>query len=184
MIHVSKAIASHLLLGNLATNGVTNAYNEANSVNPLAFLPQRNLSLVKEVKTKNLNSRNKLGMYVIDVYKTKMITGIARIGTTQNMWDITSLCINICAVLSAITTDTVPEPILRTIMTTISQLTLNQDWDDWIKSCGAAMPCLHYHFYLFIDRIWGLFATGATEFRIINVVSGNRPIRDLNLATI
>ena len=29
MTHVSKAMASHLLLGNLATNGVTNAHNEA-----------------------------------------------------------------------------------------------------------------------------------------------------------
>ena len=34
MTHVSKAMASHLLLGNLATNGVTNAHNEANAVDP------------------------------------------------------------------------------------------------------------------------------------------------------
>ncbi len=39
MNHVSKAMASHLLLGNLATNGVTNAHNEANAMDPSAFLP-------------------------------------------------------------------------------------------------------------------------------------------------
>ena len=35
MVHVLKAMASHLILGNFATNGVTNAHNEANSVNLL-----------------------------------------------------------------------------------------------------------------------------------------------------
>ena len=58
MTHVSKALASHLLLKNLATNGVTNAHNEANAVDPSAFLPQRNLTLVKEQQTKDPNSHS------------------------------------------------------------------------------------------------------------------------------
>ena len=66
-------------------------------------------------------------------------------------------------------------------MTTISQLTLSRDWDDWIEACGGQMPHLHFHFYLFINRIWALLATGETDFSNINVVSGNRPIGDLNL---
>ena len=122
MTHVSKAMASHLLLGNLATSGVTNAHNEANAMDPLVFLPQRNLSLVEEQRSKDLHCRNELGMDVQDLHKTKISTGIARIGAMTNMKDIT---FNICAVLSAITSDTGPEPILCTIMTTICQLTLN-----------------------------------------------------------
>ena len=43
------------------------------------------------------------------------------------------------------------------------------------------MPHLHFHIFLFVDRIWALLATGATEFSNINVVSGNRPIGDLNV---
>ena len=43
------------------------------------------------------------------------------------------------------------------------------------------MPHLRFHIFSFIDRIWALLATGATEFSIINVVSGNRLIGDLNL---
>ena len=118
--HVSKAMASHLLLGNLATSGVTNSHNEANAVDPSAFLPQRNLSLIEEQGAKDLTSRNELGMDVQDSRKTKISTGIARIGSITNMKDITSLCINICAVFSAITSDTAPKPILRTIMKMIS----------------------------------------------------------------
>jgi hypothetical protein len=44
------------------------------------------------------------------------------------------------------------------------------------------MPHLHFHFYSFIDRIWALLAQGASEFNNINVVTGNCPIGDLNLA--
>ena len=81
MTHVSKAVALHLLLGNLATNGVTNAHNEANAVDPSAFLPQRDLTLVVEQQTKDQKSRSELGMDVQDLHKTKMSTGIARIGS-------------------------------------------------------------------------------------------------------
>jgi hypothetical protein len=97
------------------------------------------------------------------------------------MRDITSLCINVCAVLSAITSDTAPEPILRSIMTTIYKLTLTRDWDEWIVACGIQMPNLHLHIYSFIDRIWALLATGATDFSNTNVLSTNRPVTDLNI---
>jgi hypothetical protein len=120
-------------------------------------------------------------MDVQDSHKTKISTGIARIGAITNMRDITSLCINVCAVLSAITSDTAPEQILQAIMTTIYIITLNRDWDKWLIACGSQMPHLHLHFYSFIDRIWALLATRAIKFSNTNVVSGNRPIADLNL---
>ena len=70
-------------------------------------------------------------------------------------------------------------PILRQVLSTIAQLTINQDWDEWMESCGTQMPNIHFHFYLFIDRIWALLAQGATDFKNTNVVMGNRPIEDL-----
>ena len=182
MTHVSKAMASHLLLGNLATNGVTNAHNEANAVDPSAFLPQRNMTLVEEQQTKDRNSRSELGMDVQDSHKTKMSTSITRIGAITNMRDITSLCINVCATLSAVTSDTAPDPILKLVMKTIYNITLTRDWDNWILACGHQMPHLHLHFFSFIDRIWALISTGATEFGNTNVVSANKPVTDLNLA--
>ena len=97
-----------------------------------------------------------------DSHKTKISTGIARIGAITNMRDITSLCINLNAVFLAITSDTAPEPILKTIMKTIYNITLNRNWDEWLVACGRQMPHLYLHFYSFIDRIWALLATGAT----------------------
>ena len=144
MNHVSHSMALHLLIGNLATSRVTNAHNEASSADLSAFLPQRNLLLVKEQRSKDLHCRNELGMDVQDLHKTKISTGIAHSGSLTNMRDITSLCINICAVISAITSDTAPEPIIGTIMMTILQLTLNRYWDDSIEACGGQMHHLQF----------------------------------------
>ena len=91
MTHVSKAMASQLLLGNLATNRVTNVHNKANAFNPSAFLHQRNLLLVEEQRSKDLNSCNKLGMGVLDLHKTKTITGITHIGSITNMRELRSI---------------------------------------------------------------------------------------------
>jgi hypothetical protein len=44
---MSKILASHMLQGNFATKKVTSLKLEANSVEPSAFLPQRNKVLVK-----------------------------------------------------------------------------------------------------------------------------------------
>jgi hypothetical protein len=181
LTHISKAMASHLLLGNLTTNGITYAHNEANAVDPSAFLPQRNLALVIEQQRKDNNARSELGMDVQDSHKTKVSTGIARIGAITDMKDITSLCINICAVISAITSDTAPEPIILTILRAIYKITLERDWDEWIVACSTQMPHLHLHIYSFVDRIWALLATGATEFSNTNVVTAKKPVADLNL---
>ena len=66
-------------------------------------------------------------MDVIDSHKTTVKTAITRIGEMKSIQDITLLCINICAVISAITTDSGPDPILKTNMAAIIQLTINQD---------------------------------------------------------
>ena len=157
-------MVSHLLLGNFATNGVTNINNEAIVVNPSAFIPRRNLSMIESERQKDQNSRNETGMDVIDSHYTKTSTGITPIEPITSMGYITSLCINICAVILAVTLYTGPEPLIRQILTTIYQLTINQDWDKWMETCGATIPHLHFHFYLFIDRIWAILDQGATEF--------------------
>ena len=99
-----------------------------------------------------------------------------------SMRDITSLHINIIAVILAITSDMEPKLILCQVLSMVYQLKINQDWDEWIETCGSAMPNLHFHFYLFIDSIWASLAQGATKFNNTNVVTGNCSIGDLNLS--
>jgi hypothetical protein len=43
---VGKTLATHMLSGNFATDRVTTLKNKANSINPWAFLPQRNACMV------------------------------------------------------------------------------------------------------------------------------------------
>ncbi len=47
---VGKTLAAHMLSGNFASNRVTTLNNEANSINPSAFLPQRNTCMVVQMR--------------------------------------------------------------------------------------------------------------------------------------
>jgi hypothetical protein len=44
----SNTLAAHIMSGNFATDRVTTPNNEANSINSSAFLPQRNVWMVKQ----------------------------------------------------------------------------------------------------------------------------------------
>ncbi len=181
---VPKTLAQRILQGNFATQAITLLCNEANSVDPLAFLPQKNSVTIERECTKDMNSCTKLGMDVLDTHKTKVTTSITRIGSMSDMKYITSLCINMNAVLSAITLSTTPEPILKQLLTVIIELTINSDWEQWMELCAGGMPYLHFHFYLFIDTLWTHIADAATDFNNVNVVTESRPLTNLNLKPI
>jgi hypothetical protein len=41
-----KSMASHFLLGNFSLDGVTSLFNKAHSIDPTAFLPQRDQAAI------------------------------------------------------------------------------------------------------------------------------------------
>ncbi len=94
LFHVPKALTGHLLTGNYAIHEADSLNNEAQVVNPSAFLPQRNPALVNREANKDLLAHSEKTLDVLDNHKTKTSTSIARIGTMQDMADFTSLCIN------------------------------------------------------------------------------------------
>ena len=51
---VGKTLAAHMLSGNFATDRVTSLNNKAKSINPLAFLPQRNMCMVKQMRMRDM----------------------------------------------------------------------------------------------------------------------------------
>jgi hypothetical protein len=79
-----KALASHILQGNFATEKVTSLEHETKKVEPSAFLPQRNKCLVdRESSTKN-QATNKNVMDIIGSQKSICKTSIARIGNDRH----------------------------------------------------------------------------------------------------
>jgi hypothetical protein len=68
---MSKILASHMLQGNFMTKKVTSLKLEANSVEPLAFLPQRNKVLVKRELSSEVKATSEKVMDFADSHKTK-----------------------------------------------------------------------------------------------------------------
>jgi hypothetical protein len=66
----SKALASHMLQGNFATEKVTSLEHETKKVEPSAFLPQRNKCLIDCESTTENRATNKNVMDIIDSQKS------------------------------------------------------------------------------------------------------------------
>ncbi len=125
---MSKILASHMLQGNFATKKVTSLKLEANSVEPSAFLPQRNKVLVKRELSSKVKATSENVMGFADSHKTKRKTAIARIVTMQSMVDFSSLCINLGTIITAICSNNGPQPILRQIHLNFVAIVNNPDW--------------------------------------------------------
>jgi hypothetical protein len=90
---MSKILVTHMLQGNFATEKVTSLKLKASSVEPSAFLAQRNKVLVKRELLSKVKATSENVMDFADSHKTKGRTTIACIGTMQSMVDFSSLCI-------------------------------------------------------------------------------------------
>ncbi len=71
---VGKTLATHMLSGNFATNRVTTLNNKANSIEPLAFLPQRNACMVEQMRMHYMIANTEKSMDVLGMHKCTSIT--------------------------------------------------------------------------------------------------------------
>jgi hypothetical protein len=124
---MSKILASHMLQGNFATKKVTSLKLEVNSVEPSAFLPQRNKVLVQSEFSSEIKATSENVMDFADSHKTKGKTAIACIGTMQSMVDFSSLCINTDMIITAICSNGGPQPIFHQILLNFIAIVNNPD---------------------------------------------------------
>jgi hypothetical protein len=180
---MSKILASHMLQGNFVTKKVTSLELEANSVEPSAFLPQRNKVLVKQELSSEVKATSENVMDFANSHKTKGKTAIARIGTMQSMVDFFSLCINMDTIITAICSNNGPQPIFHQILLNFVAIVNNPDWECWSDNIGS-MPLLHWYCYSFLKQIFNCFADFATDFGNGNIMTKARPITELNTSAL
>ncbi len=147
---MSKILMSHMLQGNFATEKVTSLKLEANSVEPSAFLLQRNKVLVKREFSSEVKATSENVMDYANSHKIKGKTAIACIGTMQSMVDFSSLCINIDTIITVICSNDGPQPILRQILLNFVAIVNNPDWVWWSDNVGL-MLLLHWYCYIFLE---------------------------------
>ena len=124
---MSKILASHMIQGNFATKKVTSLKLEANSVEPSAFLLQRNKVLVKQELSSEVKATSENVMDFANSRKTKGKTVIACIGIMQSMVDFSSLCINMDTIITTICSNNGPQPIFHQILLNFVAIVNNPD---------------------------------------------------------
>jgi hypothetical protein len=180
LFHAPKALTGHLLTGNYSIHEADSLNNEAQAVDPSAFLPQRNPPLVNREANKDLHARSKNALDVLDHHKTKTSTSIARIGTMQDMADFTSLCVDSDTISMAMFSPEGPQPLYPQFLMMFITTVNNRDWVVWFAKNGGNIPNLHWHLYVFIERIFNELTGFAKDFGNVNIISKERPITDLD----
>jgi hypothetical protein len=184
MIRVmSKILASHMLQGNFVTEKVTSLELKANSVEPSAFLPQRNKVLVEQELSSEAKATSESVMDFADSHKTKEKTAIVCIGTMQSLVDFSSLCINMDTIITTICSYNGPQPIFRQILLNFVAIVNNPDWVLWSDNVGL-MPLLHLYCFSFLQQIFNCFVDFANDFRNGNIMTKARPITELNTSAL
>ncbi len=117
-----------MLSGNFATDRVTTLNNEANSIDPSAFLPQRNTCIIEQMRIRDMLTNTKKSMDVLDAHKSKSKTSITQIGTMVSIVDFFSLCINMDSIITAIATADSPPPILPQFSIKFIRIINNTEW--------------------------------------------------------
>ncbi len=182
--HVSKSMTAHMLSGNFATDEAASLDNEAHAIDLSVFLPQKNLTLVNREIIRDLHARSKSSMDVLDSHKTKAVTSIACIGTIQDIGDLTSLCVNSDTVVMGMFSLEGPQPLYLHFLLTFVKIVNSRDWVDWFAKNGGYMPGLHWHLYVYVERIFNLLADFSKNFDNVIVVTGGRPISKLDTTSL
>jgi hypothetical protein len=136
--------------------------------------------MINRERSNNLTACSENNMDIADAYKSKTNIAITRIGTMVDMTNFFSLCINSDTIISAIINSTGPQPLYRQILLKFVNLLNNPDFDTWYVATKGSMPSLHWHVYSFLECIFNLFAKFAMDFGNINVMTGSRPLAELN----
>jgi hypothetical protein len=180
---MSKILAPLMLQGNFATEKDTSLKMGANSVEPSAFLPQRNKVLVKQELLSKVKATSENVMDFANSHKTNGKTAIAHIGIMQSMVDFSSLCINMDMIITPICFNDGPQPILHQILLNFVTIVNNPDWVRWSDNVGL-MPLLHWYCYSFLEQIFNCFTNFATDFGNDNIMTKTCPITELNTSAL
>jgi hypothetical protein len=179
-VFINKATALHLLQGNLATEGDTLLNNEANSINLSLILSHQNTSMINKECSNKLTAYSEYNMDIADAHKSKTNVAITRISTMVDMTNFSSFCINSNTIISAIINSTRPQPLYCQVLLNFINLLNNLDFDTWYAAKKGSKPFLHWHVYSLFEQIFNLLAKFAMDFGNVNVMTGSRPLAELN----
>ena len=96
------------------------------------------------------------------------------------MGDFTSFCVNFDTVVMGMFSPKGPQPLFRQFLLLFIKIVNSRNWVDWFAKNGENMPGLHWHLYVYVERIFNLLADFSKNFGNVNVVTRGRPIAELD----
>jgi hypothetical protein len=136
--------------------------------------------MIDKEHSNNLTAHSENNMDIADALKSKTNVAITCIGTMVDMTNFSRLCINCNTIISVIVNSTGHQPLYRQVLLKFINLLNNPDFDAWYAATKGSMPSLHWHVYSFLKQFFNLFAKFAMDFVYVNIMTGSRPLAELN----
>jgi hypothetical protein len=136
--------------------------------------------MIDREHSNNLTACSENNIGIAKTHKSKTNVAITRIGNMVDMTNFSSYCIYCNTIISAIVNSNGSQPLYCQILLKFVNLPNNPDFDTWYAATKGSMPSLHWHIYSFFERIFNLFAMFTMDFGNINVMTGLRPLAELN----
>jgi len=77
-----------------------------------------------------------------------------------------------------------PQPLYRQFLLIFIKMVNSHDWTDWFAKNGGNMPGIHWHLYIFLERIFNQLVDFSKNFTDINAVTMGRPISELDTSSL
>jgi len=172
------------LAGNFATEPITSFYNEANSVDITAFLPQLDTIQINSIKQNKQSYKNELTMNILDTQRIKPKMAIACIGQLTLMEGVTSTCVNLDMVISGTISCNGPIQIIHQILLGFITAVNHLDWKHWWEHVSNEMPHFHWKCLEYLGTIFNAIATFAPDFINENMIYEDLPIEQLDTSAL
>jgi hypothetical protein len=187
IIAIPKVVAGNMIVGNIRSEPLDSVHGEASSLDPTAYLPQRDRAKVLLVLMAEQKRQNESNMDVPEAHITLPKTVSEKIGEIKTVSDFLSLMVNVvntsaaCADLNAMEANGSPHLLRDLAMNFI--LMINGDFTTWMDKTGGG-SYLHWTLFQYFDNCHANIGVFCTDFNNANVFYTGRPASELDVSSL
>ena len=187
IVAIPKVVAGNMIVGNIRTEPLDSVHGEASSLDPTAYLPQRDKAKVLLVLMAEQKRQNESNMDVPEARITAPKTVSEKIGEIKTVSDFLSLLVNVvntsaaCADLDAMKANGSPHLLRDLAMNFI--MMINGDFTTWMDKTGGG-SYLHWTLFQYFDNCHANIGVFCTDFNNANVFYSGRPASELDVSSL
>jgi len=183
---IGLTLSKHMMSGNFSQIRLTDIFNEHTSLDPTAFLPQKNSRRVQQAKDEETRLRNEGIADIAADQKERAKTSLQLIGDMDSVEDFSCLMVNSMTICDSVINNATMVAagggsVFRQILMSFALFVNDEKFSAWVDDVGHLMAHLPWSLFGYFESIWIHVAKFATDYNNVNVFRSKRPTSDLDI---